>query len=124
MEKQTKEQDPLDEIFLTEKETRLYNQLKIQFENRTEQKDKWLKTLENSHKRDLKTIWRLRQRLVLMNNCLKKSRTQAISEFKEKVMEIAYFLEDNGYMTFWIKDGKDGAKALEEKLSKTAQEIK
>ena len=53
-----------------------------------------------------------------------RGRTQAISEFKEKIEEIFDFLEDNGYLTFWIRNGRDGKDELKAEIDKTAQEIK
>ena len=119
------EQNPLDEIFLTEKETELYNKFKEQFENRTKQQGSWLKRLETSHKKDLKTIWRLRKRLVLMNNCIKKGRTQAISKFKEKLKErVLDNLETHKRYGKSTIESRMRFNDILKDINKTAQEIK
>ena len=60
---------------------------------------------------------------IAFHNGVEQGKAQVISEFKEKTEEIFDFLEDNGYLTFWIRNGRDGKDELRAELNKTAQEI-
>ena len=60
----------------------------------------------------------------LIEMVFNSGKTQALSKFKEKIIEIIHLLEDSGYLTFWIRNGRDGKDELRAELNKTAQEIK